>query len=71
MDKEDIQMWNERHFQICLALISRPTTDVYGYSKPIVFEDIINKADRMVRLLKEREGRITTKNENCVEKVSK
>lgn len=55
MDKEELNRWNERHFQICLALISRPTTDNYGYTKPLVFEDIINKADRMVNLLKKRE----------------
>lgn len=59
MDFQEIKRWNDIHIQICLALIVRPNTDCYGYSKPLVFEDIINKADRMVKLLQEREERLS------------
>ncbi len=54
--------WNERHFQICLALIARPVASVYGNNTPINFPDIINKADRMVTLLQEHEEKLLT---NC------
>ena len=68
MEKNNIDKWNERHFRICLALIARPVINMYGTSPAINFNDIINKADRMVQLLKERE---TTKYENQGSKVSK
>lgn len=55
MTQREKTKWNNKHFQICLALIQRPTTDHYGYTKPLVMEDVINKADKMVRLLQERE----------------
>lgn len=62
MNKEEIKMesdrWNDRHFQICLALISRPNVDSYGATKPLSFQDIISKADRMVSLLKQHEERM-------------
>lgn len=61
MENQEIKRWNDIHLQICIALISRPTTDSYGYTKPLVFEDIINKAERMVQLLKEREERLSHK----------
>ena len=60
MENQGIKRWNDIHIQICIALIGRPTTDCYGHTKPLVFEDIINKADRMVHLLKEREERISS-----------
>lgn len=57
MTQREKTKWNNRHFQICLALIQRPTTDHYDYTKPLVMEDVINKADKMVRVLQEREKR--------------
>ncbi len=66
MDRKELNNWNERHFQICLALIGRPNIDTFGYTKPLVFEDIINKADRMVELLKERYGGCLTNDENIL-----
>ncbi len=30
MQPKELTKWNERHFQICLALISRPTFNPYG-----------------------------------------
>lgn len=45
MDKKEQNKWEERHFQICLALISRPVFNPYGNSSPLNFGDIINKAD--------------------------
>ncbi|MCH5234803.1 MAG: hypothetical protein J1E16_05875 [Muribaculaceae bacterium] len=56
--KKGTEKWNERHFQICLALISRPNVDCYGVTKPLSFQDIIAKADRMVALLQQREERM-------------
>lgn len=55
MNSKEQKYWNERHFQICLAIIARPVVSVYGSATPINFPDVINKADRMVNLLKERE----------------
>ena len=55
MDTSTQRYWKERHFQICLALIARPTISTYGTNPSINFQDIINKADRMVNLLMERE----------------
>ena len=49
--------WEERHFQICLALLSR--TDLHSYHSNTVstvdprLPVIIKTADRMVELLKE------------------
>lgn len=71
MDKKEQNKWEERHFQICLALISRPTFNPYGNSTPINFGDIINKADRMISLLQEREAQQPHENENFVPKASK
>ncbi len=61
MDIREQSKWDERHFQICLALIARPVINTCGNTPQINFRDIINKADRMIVLLKERE---TAKYEN-------
>ena len=53
--KKETDRWNEKHFRICLALISRLHIDRYGATKPLSFHDIIAKADRMVKILQERE----------------
>lgn len=60
--------WEERHFQICLALLSR--TDVHSYHSNTVstvkpnLSKIIKTADEMVELLKKHqiEGEINDKN---------
>lgn len=64
MDRIEQQLWNERHFQICLALIARPVISTYGSLPSVNFADIISKADRMVNLLKEREQEQSTNDEN-------
>ena len=64
MDKKELNKWEERHFQICFALISRPTFNPYGNSTPVNLGDIINKADRMVALLQDREAGQKAKYEN-------
>lgn len=71
MKPKELTKWNERHFQICLALISRPNFNPYGNSTPVNFGDIINKADRMISLLQEREAQQPYENENIVPKASK
>ena len=71
MKPKELTQWNERHFQICLALISRPNFNPYGNSTPVNFGDIINKADRMISLLQEREAQQPHENENIVPKASK
>ena len=71
MDKKEQNKWEERHFQICIALISRPNFNPYGNSTPVNFGDIINKADRMISLLQEREAQQPHENENFVPKASK
>lgn len=55
--RKETDRWEERHFLICLAIIARTERDMYGHTKPLNFQDIINKADRMVSLLKQREAR--------------
>lgn len=71
MKPKELTKWNERHFQICLALISRPVFNPYGNSSPLNFGDIINKADRMISLLKEHEEQHSHEHENFVPKASK
>ena len=71
MKPKELTKRNERHFQICLALISRPNFNPYGNSTPVNFGDIINKADRMISLLQEREAQQPHENENFVPKASK
>ena len=71
MKPKELTKRNERHFQICLALISRPNFNPYGNSTPVNFGDIINKADRMISLLQEREAQQPHENENIVPKASK
>ena len=71
MKPKELTKWNERHFQIFLALISRPNFNPYGNSTPVNFGDIINKADRMISLLQEREAQQPHENENIVPKASK
>ena len=45
--------WKERHFQICLALLSRADISSRGGSNDPQLPKIIKTADRMVELLKE------------------
>lgn len=68
METTDAQKWNERHFQICLALISRPTLDTFGYTRPVALQDVVSKADRLVNLLKEREAKLGSNTENPTQK---
>lgn len=58
--QETNNKWDERHFQICLALMSRPTLP--NEVSPSM-RTIIKKADKMISLLKERETN-PTKYEN-------
>ena len=68
MERTENEKWNERHFQICLALISRPILDTFGYTRPVALQDVISKADRFVNLLKEREAKLTAIEENPTQK---
>ena len=45
--------WEERHFQICIALIARTDIGLRGATNSPRFKEIIRKADEMVSLLKE------------------
>lgn len=45
--------WEERHFQICLALLSRTETGQSGVTISPQMPMIIKRADKMVELLKE------------------
>lgn len=71
MKPKELTKWNERHFQICLALISRPVLNPYGNSSPLNIGDIINKADRMISLLQEHEEQHSHEHDNFVPKASK
>ena len=55
MERTEREKWNERHFQLCLALIARETCDSYGRPHNISFAMISHKADVMVDFLKKRE----------------
>ena len=58
MTQREKTKWNNRHFQVCLAIIARTETDLYGHTKPLNCQDVIAKADKMVQLLQERERRV-------------
>ena len=45
--------WEERHFQICLALLSRTDIGVRGVTNDPKMPMIIKQADQMVELLKQ------------------
>lgn len=45
--------WEERHFQICLALLSRTETRLSGVTIDPQMPLIIERADKMVELLKD------------------
>ena len=71
MTTREKNKWDERHFRICLALLSRPAIpDGFGFTKPLVFQDVINKADRMIALLQQREANHAAKDEICETKES-
>ena len=55
MERTEREKWNERHFQLCLALISRETCDSNGRPHHISIAKISQKADVMVDFLKKRE----------------
>ena len=48
--------WEERHFQICLALLSRTEIGLRGTTDDPKMSMIIKKADQMVELLKKHPG---------------
>ena len=54
--------WEERHFQICLALIGRTSLDRMGRTMPPELTSTIAWADKMIILLKKRE---TERAANC------
>ena len=56
--------WEERHFQICLALLSRNSTDNYGFTEKPDLKDTIITADRMVELLQQHNQQQSATMEN-------
>lgn len=70
MDIQEMNKWSDRYFQLCLAIISRPSFSSYGMSSPININDVMNKADRMIEQLKEREKRLFAEHEKTGSKVS-
>lgn len=63
MNKKEID-WEERHFQICLAMLSCPVFDSVGMTKAPVPGDIIARADRMIDLLKQKYADETASHES-------
>lgn len=63
MNKKEID-WEERHFQICLAMLSCPVSDSVGMTKAPVPGDIIARADRMIDLLKQKYADETASHES-------
>lgn len=47
--------WEERHFQICLAIISRTETDMYGHTKSLDMDRVVREADSLINILKHRD----------------
>ena len=68
MEQNKSGNWQEKNLHICLALIARMGVNMNAPTAPINFSDIIKKADRMVRLLKEHEEKLRT---NCKESTPK
>ena len=57
MTQREKKKWNDRHFQVCLALINRCEMETYGFTRPVDLEKVIRNADLFINLLQEREKR--------------
>ncbi|MCH5233780.1 MAG: hypothetical protein J1E16_00660 [Muribaculaceae bacterium] len=55
MDEIEKEKWNQRHFFVCLAILTRVENDRLGMAKPISFTDVVHKADRIIALLQSRQ----------------
>lgn len=65
MNRTESDKWSERYFQLCLALIQRPAMlTTFGNVPAVNIKDVMNKADRMLELLKERDKGFYTNCEN-------
>lgn len=51
--------WEERHFQICLAILSCPVCNRHGHTDAPMVGTVINKANKMVELLKKNSAEKT------------
>lgn len=51
--------WEERHFQICLAILSCPVCNRHGHTDAPMVGTVINKANKMVELLKKNSAENT------------
>lgn len=65
MERTENEKWSERYFQLCLALIQRPSMlTTFGNVPAVNIREVMSRADRMLELLKERDKKFFTKDEN-------
>lgn len=50
--------WEERHFQICLAMLSCPVCNRHGYPDAPMLRDVVAQANKMVELLKKNAEKV-------------
>lgn len=71
MERQEMEKWSERYFQLCLALIQRPSFSNYGLASPVNIRDVMNKADLMLVELQRRDRVFFAKCEKSDSNVSK
>lgn len=53
--------WEERHFQICLAMLSCPVCNMHGHPDAPILRNVIVQANKMVELLKKNSDKMEEK----------
>ena len=56
MKKTKQQEWEDKFFQICLALLSRPTSRTQGFLSSPNLKEIVETSEDMIMLLQKREA---------------
>ena len=58
--------WEERHFQICLAMLSCPVCNRHGHPDAPMLRDVVAQANKMVELLKKNAEKMSDHHESEV-----
>lgn len=58
--------WEERHFRICLAILSCPVFNRHGHTDAPMLNDVVTRANKMIELLKGNATKMQ-KPDNCLE----
>ena len=63
MTKKELKRWNDKHFQICLTLLQQEAACTDGMVNKVEMGSIISRANKMIKLLHEREKNLIAKYE--------